>query len=107
MTIRRWFFVVKDDGNTKKVYLYDAAHSDLSDASKIQKSKEDLGPVTKVDTAEGKKEKIAGKYGAVHGLVVSIKLSDCHKSKLCTTTCKHETIHALFLSNRLSVLWGN
>lgn len=66
---------MKEEDGKKNVYLYDTAHSDVSDASLIKSPKsktKDLGPVSTVDTTDGQKDKIKEKYGAVHGLVVSL-----------------------------------
>lgn len=74
MTIRRWFFKV--EGGKNSVYLYDTANNDLSKSSMIKlpksRTKEDLGHVVKIDTTEGKGEKVIEKYGVVYGLIVSI-----------------------------------
>lgn len=74
MTIRRWFF--KNEGGGKEsVYLYDTAQNDLSTSTLIKlpksRTKEDLGHVLKIETTEGKGDKVMDKYGVVHGLMVS------------------------------------
>lgn len=77
MTIKRWFFVVKDEGGEKSsVYLYDTESSDTSKALPIQqpmgksKTKADLGPVVSIESTDGKSEKVKTKYGPEHGLFV-------------------------------------
>ena len=65
MTIRRWFFVPKEEGIAKKpVYLYETqsktAKSSLISLPK-SKTKGEPGPVLKVETTEGKSAKIVDK----------------------------------------------
>lgn len=77
MTIKRWFFIPKDEGSGKEsVHLYETEHSDSSSNAsmiKLPKSKKDLGPVVNVQTTEGKGDKVVNKYGSVHGLFVSFQ----------------------------------
>ena len=73
MPVKRWHFDVEDGD---KVRLYDSESADLSKATAIKlpksKTQEELGPVVKIETTEGKGKTAIDKYGAVHGLFVSI-----------------------------------
>lgn len=80
MTVKRWFFRKEKDA---AVYLYDTPQSDPSTGVLIKnvksKTSTNLGPVLKIETTEGKSDKVSNKYGVVHGLYVSLP---CHEVRL-------------------------
>lgn len=103
MPLKRWYFVRRDEA----IYLYDSSQSDITKAARIKlpksRSKEDLGPVKKIETTDGKKEKVAEKYGPDNGLVVSYLAIVTHRvaiSSVCVATVGNSnSLSLLFLDN--------